>query len=69
MARTFHLDRRAFLKGIGGATLALPVLDAMGPELHAGRPGDSRDTLAFLWEGTGRTVGQGDVGPPKMDGD
>ena len=29
-ART--LDRRAFLRGIGGAALALPVLDAMGAE-------------------------------------
>lgn len=29
----FHLDRRAFLKGLGGVTLALPVLDAMGAEV------------------------------------
>lgn len=28
-----RIDRRAFLKGIGGATLALPVLDAMGAEI------------------------------------
>ena len=27
------LDRRAFLKGLGGAALALPVLDAMGAEI------------------------------------
>jgi hypothetical protein len=32
----FRLDRRAFLKGLGGAALALPVLDAMGAEI-AGR--------------------------------
>jgi hypothetical protein len=32
MNRSFHLDRRAFLKGIGVA-LALPVLDAMGAEV------------------------------------
>jgi hypothetical protein len=29
----FRLDRRAFLKGIGGASLALPVLDVMGAEV------------------------------------
>lgn len=30
MNTTLRLDRRAFLKGLGGLTLALPVLDAMG---------------------------------------
>ena len=30
---TPRLDRRAFLKGIGGMALALPVLDAMGAEV------------------------------------
>jgi hypothetical protein len=33
MNRTLHLDRRAFLKGLGGVALALPVLDAMGAEV------------------------------------
>ena len=33
MTRSLKLDRRAFLKGIGGAMLALPVLDAMGAEV------------------------------------
>ena len=33
MHRSIHLDRRAFLKGLGGVTLALPVLDAMGAEV------------------------------------
>lgn len=33
MANAVHLDRRAFLTGLGGATLALPVLDAMGAEV------------------------------------
>ncbi len=33
MNRSLRLDRRAFLKGIGGAALALPVLDAMGAEV------------------------------------
>ncbi len=33
MNRSLQLDRRAFLKGIGGAALALPVLDAMGAEV------------------------------------
>ena len=30
---TPKMDRRAFLRGIGGAALALPVLDAMGAEV------------------------------------
>src|SRR4051794_10435742 len=29
----FHIDRRAFLKGMGGVAMALPVLDAMGAEV------------------------------------
>lgn len=33
MTTSLRLDRRAFLKGIGGATLALPVLNAMGAEV------------------------------------
>jgi len=33
MKRSLRLDRRAFLKGVGGAMLALPVLDAMGAEV------------------------------------
>jgi hypothetical protein len=33
MTRSLKLDRRAFLKGVGGAMLALPVLDAMGAEV------------------------------------
>jgi len=33
MKRSIQLDRRAFLKGIGGAAMALPVLDAMGAEV------------------------------------
>lgn len=32
------LDRRAFLRGAGGAALALPVLDAMGAEVTATPP-------------------------------
>jgi len=32
MSPACTLDRRAFLRGIGGAALALPVLDAMGAE-------------------------------------
>lgn len=32
------LDRRAFLRGIGGAALALPVLDAMGAEAAGNIP-------------------------------
>src|SRR5947209_771396 len=33
MAGSLRLDRRAFLRGLGGVMLALPVLDAMGPEV------------------------------------
>jgi hypothetical protein len=33
MPSSLHLDRRAFLQGIGGVALALPVLDAMGSEV------------------------------------
>src|SRR3954462_5631611 len=33
MSRTLHMDRRAFLKGVGGVALALPVLEAMGAEV------------------------------------
>jgi len=33
MSLTLRLDRRALLRGIGGAALALPVLDAMGAEV------------------------------------
>ena len=32
------LERRAFLKGIGGVALALPVLDAMGAEVAEAIP-------------------------------
>lgn len=37
MSTALRLDRRAFLFGIGGASLALPVLDAMGSEV-TGKP-------------------------------
>ena len=33
MNTSFRIDRRAFLRGIGGAALALPALDAMGAEV------------------------------------
>lgn len=38
MAGFAHLDRRAFLSGVAGASLALPVLDAMGQEISEQRP-------------------------------
>lgn len=38
MSRTFQLDRRAFLKGLAGISLALPVLDAMGAEVTSQAP-------------------------------
>jgi hypothetical protein len=33
MNNSFRIHRRAFLQGLGGATLALPVLDVMGAEV------------------------------------
>ena len=33
MKTSVKIDRRAFLRGMGGAALALPVLDAMGAEV------------------------------------
>ncbi len=33
MPNSLRLDRRAFLKGLGGVALALPVLEAMGAEV------------------------------------
>lgn len=38
MSTSLRMDRRAFLKGIGGAALALPVLEAMGAEVTAQIP-------------------------------
>jgi hypothetical protein len=38
MPGSLRLDRRAFLRGLGGVTLALPVLDAMGPEVTEQAP-------------------------------
>src|ERR1700694_4972419 len=38
MIRSLKLDRRAFLRGLGGVALALPVLDVMGAEVTAQVP-------------------------------
>jgi len=38
MPSSLHLDRRAFLQGLGGVALALPVLDAMGAEVTDNSP-------------------------------
>ncbi|MFN0168531.1 MAG: DUF1552 domain-containing protein [Bryobacteraceae bacterium] len=38
MSPSLQIDRRAFLRGLGGAALALPVLDAMGAEATAQLP-------------------------------
>ncbi len=35
---TLQIDRRAFLKGVGGVSLALPVLDVMGAEVTGKAP-------------------------------
>ncbi|MFT5324860.1 MAG: hypothetical protein ACI8P0_002726, partial [Planctomycetaceae bacterium] len=38
MANSAQLDRRAVLKGLAGASLALPVLDVMGSEVAEQSP-------------------------------
>jgi hypothetical protein len=38
MSTSLRIERRAFLKGLGGASLALPVLDAMGAEVTSHIP-------------------------------
>jgi len=38
MSSTFRLDRRAFLHGLGGVTLALPALNAMGESVSEKTP-------------------------------
>ena len=38
MSMTTNIDRRAFLHGLGGVSLALPVLDAMGAEVTERAP-------------------------------
>ena len=38
MSTSLKLDRRAFLKGVGGTALALPVLDLMGAEITGPAP-------------------------------
>ncbi len=38
MKTSLRIDRRAFLRGVGGVTLALPVLDAMGAEVTEQAP-------------------------------
>ena len=38
MSSSFSIDRRAFLRGIGGVGLALPVLDVMGAEITEKAP-------------------------------
>jgi hypothetical protein len=46
-----HLDRRTFLRGLGGAALALPMLDSMAPALRAATNGatGSPVRLAFVY--------------------
>lgn len=38
MSSSLRIDRRAFLQGLGGVALALPVLDAMGAEITESTP-------------------------------
>jgi hypothetical protein len=50
-----HLPRRMFLKGMG-ATIALPMLDAMTPAFAAGRTGVRPVRLAFTYVPNGITM-------------
>jgi hypothetical protein len=50
-----HLPRRTFLKGLG-ATIALPMLDAMRPALAAARTAPSPLRLAFTYVPNGVTM-------------
>jgi hypothetical protein len=50
-----HLPRRTFLKGLG-ATIALPMLDAMRPALAAGAALEAPTRLAFVYVPNGVTL-------------
>ena len=58
------LPRRTFLRGMG-ATLALPLLDAMVPAMSARAPGTPRFTAVYvgngmnMWDWTPPTKGVG----------
>ena len=58
------LPRRTFLRGMG-ATLALPLLDAMVPALSARAPGTPRFAVVYvgngmnMWDWTPPTEGKG----------
>jgi hypothetical protein len=68
-----HLPRRTFLRGLG-ATLALPVLDAMQPALSAASASASPTRLAFVYHPVGMimdrwtpsTVGENFLFTPSM---
>lgn len=50
-----HLDRRTFLRG-AGATIALPLLDAMRPALASAAPHTGATRLAFTYVPNGITM-------------
>ena len=57
MSQTFKLDRRAFLNGTAGMTLALPVLEAMGKEVAEKTP----RRFCALYTANGGTIGAANV--------
>jgi hypothetical protein len=61
MTRSAQLDRRAFLRGIGGAALALPVLDVMGAEVTSQVP----KRFCAIYTANGMSLPASDNGIPE----
>ncbi len=59
--RPFRLDRRAFLGGVGGMTLALPALDAMGAEVE----NDAPKRFCALYTANGMSMPRAEHGIPE----
>ena len=61
MQTSYKIDRRAFLKGIGGVTLALPVLDAMGATVSEQTP----RRFCAIYTANGMSLPKADHGLPE----
>lgn len=63
-AKRFRLDRRAFLRGAAGASVALPWLEIMEP-LSTAHAHEADDDMAYIVSMTGTSlVGGGEMGSP-----
>lgn len=62
MSRRRQPSRRAFLRGLGGVTLALPFLESLSLQAHAGNDGGRPRHAFFMRNGNG--VQQADNGEP-----